>query len=74
MYRPIYNKKMNELVKDEKTYKQIRRNPTTRIEKLVSEAVKNLQCDGFIGESLAKRLNPQFSTPPQMYCLPKNHK
>ena len=74
MDRSIYNKKMNELVKDEKTYKQIRRNPTTRIEKQVSESLKNLQRDGFIGESLAKRLNPQFSTPPQMYGLPKIHK
>lgn len=35
--RSIYNKKINEVVKDEKTYKHISRNPTTRIENRYQE-------------------------------------
>ena len=65
---------MKALLLDEHTYHCISRNPTTRIEKQVSEAVKNLFRQDLIANSVFKRINPQFSYPPQMYGLPKTHK
>ena len=42
MDRSTYSDKMNALLKDEGTYLCISRNPTTRVEKQVSEALRSL--------------------------------
>ena len=74
MDRSTYSDKMNALLKDEGTYLCISRNPTTRVEKQVSEALRSLHQKNVITDSTYKRLNPQYSYPPQMYGLPKIHK
>ena len=63
--------KMKALLLDEHAYRRISCNPTTHIEKQVSEAVFQ---QGLITDSVYKRINPQFSYPPQMYGLPKTNK
>lgn len=56
------------------TYHNINRHPTTRIEKQVTEAVKNLFQQDLIVDSIYIHINSRCSYPPQMYGLPKAHK
>ena len=74
MDRSQYSDKMSILLQDEDTYHRITLNPTTRIEKQLSEAINSLYRKELISDSTFKRLNLQHSYPPQMYGLPKRHK
>ena len=56
------------------TYKKLKRDPTTKIETKVKNALKGLERRGLIDDRTRTRLTPQHSTPPQMYGLPKIHK
>ena len=66
-------KKMLDML-DDPTYKKLKRTPTTKIEKRVSEFLKRVERSGGIPEKLRRSLTPQFTTPPQIYGLPKVHK
>ena len=71
----MYGEKKKSLVReDDDTYHLLARDPTTRVEKKVSDAVKNLHRLGHIEDDLKRKLDPKFSCPPQMYGLPKVHK
>lgn len=65
---------MNDIVNDEGTYKKLKRDPTTRIEKKVAEAVRQLHWAGHSSNQHKDRLIPSYCNPPQMYGLPKVHK
>ena len=71
--RSEYQKKMLDML-NEPTYRKLKRNPTTRIEKRVMDAIKRVESSDSIPEKLKHQLTPQFSRPPQIYGLPKVHK
>ena len=68
-----YNQKMNDLLKDA-SYKRLRNNPTTKVEKKVADALKEVENKGGLSTSQRKSLTNKYSTPPQLYGLPKIHK
>ena len=68
-----YNQKMNDLLKDA-SYKQMKSNPTTKVEKKVADALKEVESRGGLSSAQRKSLANNYSTPPQLYGLPKIHK
>lgn len=68
-----YNKKMEDLLEDS-SYRSLRSNPTARVEKKVADALKEVENKGCIPTNLRKSLSNKYSTPPQLYGLPKIHK
>ena len=62
------------LMLEDPTYKKLKKDPTTKIERRVAEALKRLETQGHIDVKQRQYLTPQFSKPPQMYGLPKIHK
>ena len=69
-----YRKKTLDMLKDPTTYKKLKRDPTTKIEKCITQSLKVAEKNGWIPDKLRLYLTPQFSTPPQIYGLPKIHK
>ena len=68
-----YASKLGNLL-EEDSYKLLPRNPTARIEKRVTDALKSVERDGNLPEQTRKNLTPRQSTVPQIYGLPKIHK
>ena len=68
-----YNQKMNDLLKDA-SHKQLKSNPNTKIEKKVTDALKEVENRGGVSNAQRKSLVNNYSTPPQFYGLPKIHK
>ena len=67
-----YNQKMNDLLKDAR-YKQMKSNTTTKLEKKVVDVLKEVESRGGLYSAQKKSLVNNYSTPPQMYGLPKIH-
>jgi hypothetical protein len=65
-----YDKKLNDLVLCD-DYKQLKSDPTKRIEKLVNTALVKLP---EINQKTRLNLAPKFCKPPHIYGLPKIHK
>ena len=65
-----YEKKMLDLLADP-TYRRLKRDPTTKVEKRITEGLKALESTGYITVEQRKYLAPQYSSPPQLYGLPK---
>ena len=63
-----------ELLLEDKAYRKVQRNPTSRVEAMVSTALKECECKGHITSKKRLTLAHQFSSPPQIYGLPKIHK
>ena len=59
---------------DDPAYKKLKRDPTTKVKKQISQAIKRVGRNGGIPDRLKRELIPQFSRPPQIYGLPKVHK
>lgn len=72
--RCLYDEKMKEILSDNNTYRRLKRDPTTRIEKSVATKVKQLHKDGLLPDRLKDKLTPTYSNPPQIYGVPKIHK
>jgi len=70
MNKTDYDKKLEEMVSTPE-YRKLRGDPTWKIERQVSRALKGFEED--IGMS-TKYLNPKNCKPPHMYGLPKVHK
>ena len=68
-----YSQKMNNILKDAR-YKQMKSNPTTKVEKKVADALKEAKSRGGLSSAQRKSLANNYSTPPQLYGLPKIHK
>ena len=68
-----YAAKMEHLLED-RAYKKVKRNPTSRVEAMVSTALKECERKGHITSKKRLTLAHQFSSPPQIYGLPKIHK
>ena len=58
----------------EDSYRLLPRNPTARIEKWVTDALKSIERVGNLPEQARKKLTPKQSIVPQIYGLPKIHK
>ena len=71
--RTDYVIKMENLLEDD-AYKKVTRNPTSRIEKRISTALKDCEYKGYITTKQRMHLAHQFSSPPQIYGIPKVHK
>ena len=56
------------------TYRKKKRDPTTKIEKRITQSLKEAEKNGWIPDKFRLYLTPQFSAPPQIYDLPKIHK
>ena len=69
-----YHKKVSILLQDPKTYRTVKKNPTSRIEKLSSSFVWNLFECKKLSFSMYKFLRSTDSVLPRMYGLPKIHK
>ena len=55
-------------------YKKVKRNPTSRVEAQVSTALKECERKGYINSKKSLSITHHFSSPPQIYGLPKMHK
>ena len=64
---------MENLLEDD-AYKKLKRDPTSRIEKRISTTLKEYEQKGHITAKQRLYLAHQFSSPPQIYGLPKIHK
>ena len=73
MDKPDYNRKMMEILDDDK-YTTLRRDPTVKVENRIASTLKSLRNEGHLDEKLCDFLMPRYSSPPQMYGLPKIHK
>ena len=71
--RVDYEAKMENLLKDS-AYKEVTRNPTSRVEAKVSTALKECERKGHITGKKRLTLAHQSSSSPQIYGLPKIHK
>lgn len=69
-----YDNKMNQLLNDKKTYKQIKRDPTNIHQKTNNELIDNWEKREYIAPNLAKTLKIRNAIPPKIYGLPKLHK
>ena len=69
-----YTSKMKQIVEDRSKYRPIPREPTVRVENRIATALKKLCKQGHIEERLCDYLVHGYSSPPQLYVLPKVHK
>ena len=73
MDRTDYAAKMEILLEDD-AYKKVKRDPTSRMEKRIATTLKEYERKGYITTKQRMHLAHQFSSPPQIYGLPKIHK
>ena len=55
-------------------YKKLLHNPTIRMEKRISSALKELEQKGHLSNKQCPAFSPSFSSAPQIYGLPIIHK
>ena len=70
----IYESKMNDLLSDTDTYKEIKNDPTKTYQKLNNDLIKRWQEKNYISPKTAKTLLIHNALPPKIYGLPKLHK
>ncbi len=68
-----YEDKLNAMLADE-TYKKLKKDPTSKVEKQISDALKDCEKEGSMTKECRLKLTPKASVPPQLYGLPKIHK
>lgn len=65
--KEVYNQKINDLLKDA-SYKQMKSNPTTKVEKKVADALKEVESRaGLSSAQQRKFLVNNYSTPPRLF-------
>ena len=70
--RAEYNNKAQDLLKDERTYKEISTDPTNKLKNKLISLLKKIKADGGISDQLYKKMYP--TGVPKFYDLPKVHK
>ena len=68
-----YHQKCCELLQPP-TYLPLPRNPTSRVERRVTEVLNDLKKKGALDKTLFQKLKPSLSRAPRFYGLPKIHK
>ena len=74
MNRSEYEKKVNNLLSDEKTYQKLKKDPTKKFKDELVKELKTLKDREVISFDLHRRLYPTVDQPPRFYGLPKVHK
>lgn len=74
MYRNDYNNKMEKLLEDKFTYKKIRIDPTTKLQKVNNNIVNDLFKGEYIGTRQKQQYTCSAALAPRLYGLPKIHK
>ena len=73
MDKEDYSSTMMTVLEDGK-YSTLKRDPTVKVENSITNTLKRLRNEGHIDDKLCDFLTPRYSSPPQMYGLPKVHK
>ena len=73
MDRIDYDTKLRSILQDDQ-YRPLPRDPTVKVENKIADTFKRLRSQGHLDNKLCNFLTPRYSTPPQMYGLPKIHK
>ena len=68
--RQDYEDKLNTMLEDG-TYRKLKKNPTSMIERQISEALKECEKKGNMTKECRLKLTTITSVPPQLYGLPK---
>lgn len=74
MYKWDYEEKMKKLLEDKITYKTLRTDPTSKLQKINNNMVADLHNNGFINLWQKRQLICSAATAPRIYGLPKIHK
>ena len=74
MYNKDYDKKMNDLLQDQNTYKEINSDPTNIHQKNNNALINRWENLMYISPNTAKKLKIQNAQPPRIYGMPKLHK
>lgn len=74
MFENDYNKKINDLLKDGNTYKELKTDPTNIYQKNNNNLICRWENLMYISPNTAKYLKIQNAQPPRIYGLPKLHK
>ncbi|XP_071578172.1 uncharacterized protein [Temnothorax nylanderi] len=74
MDRDEYLEKMTYLLKDESTYKKLKKDPIKQISSKLNELVRSWRDGGIIEDVVYRRLNCTNGNLPRCYGLPKIHK
>ena len=64
--RSTYKQNMKEIIDDTGTYCKLKKDPTTCIEKKVSEAIREIHRQGRVSDKLKDTLSPSYSNPSQI--------
>ena len=73
MDKEDYSKRMTTVL-DNGKYTTLKRDPTVKVENVITNTLKRLRTEGYIDDKMCDFLTPRYSSPPQMYGLPKIHK
>ena len=73
MNRSSYDEKIEQMLADS-TYRKLKKDPTTKVEKEIGVALRQVEAKGEITKEKRMYLTPHSSSPPQLYGLPKIHK
>lgn len=74
MDRSDYDEKMNKMLDDEKTYKELDCDPVQRVEKRMNAMLLEMKKKGSLSHELYNRLRSSGGLTPRLYGLPKVHK
>jgi hypothetical protein len=74
MNKEDYLSKCKDLLKDEKTYTKLKKDPTVKFKQEIVDALIDLKNRKVISPKLHKDLYPTEDQPPRFYGLPKVHK
>lgn len=74
MYECDYDKKMNDLLQDVSTYKELKNDPTNIYQKKNNELAANWENKAYISPVMAGKIKILNAQPPRIYGLPKLHK
>ena len=74
MNKSEYEEKCEQLLKEEKTYKKLKGDPTRKYKMELGNVLKELKDSKKLTPGLHKKLYPTVDQPPRFYGLPKVHK
>lgn len=69
-----YETKVTDMLKDEKTYEKLNKDPTPRYKKKLVSLLTRLRNEDKLSDQQYKQLYPTSEVVPRMYCTPKIHK
>ena len=72
--RSEYENKIQNILKDTKTYEPLKKDPTTAYKNKLINTLKNWKKEGRISQALYRQIYPTSDQPPKFYGLPKIHK